>query len=131
MGRTDERERHRGGSRWLVRGAGTAVAALVVAGLVPGTALAAPGDTPVAEAQAERDAAAARVGEIGAQLAQAQERVDAARRGAQIALQEYEVRRAAQDEARAAADAAAAAAERAVAELARGRAQVVAFARSS
>ena len=112
MGRTDERERHRGGSRWLVRGAGTAVAALVVAGLVPGTALAAPGDTPVAEAQAERDAAAARVGEIGAQLAQAQERVDAARRGAQIALQEYEVRRA-------------------VAELARGRAQVVAFARSS
>ena len=131
MGRTDERERHRGGSRWLVRGAGTAVAALVVAGLVPGTALAAPGDTPVAEAQAERDAAAARVGEIGAQLAQAQERVDAARRGAQIALQEYEVRRAAQDEARSAADAAAAAAERAVAELARGRAQVVAFARSS
>ena len=131
MGRTDERERHRGGSRWLVRGAGTAVAALVVAGLVPGTALAAPGDTPVAEAQVERDAAAARVGEIGAQLAQAQERVDAARRGAQIALQEYEVRRAAQDEARAAADAAAAAAERAVAELARGRAQVVAFARSS
>ncbi len=131
MGRTDEREGHRGGSRWLVRGAGAAVAALVVAGLVPGTALAAPGDTPVAEAQAERDAAAARVGEIGAQLAQAQERVDAARRGAQIALQEYEVRRAAQEEARAAADAAAAAAERAAAELARGRAQVVAFARSS
>ena len=87
------------GSRWLVRGAGTAIAALVVAGLVPGTALAAPGDDQVAEAQAERDAAAARVGEIGAQLAQAQERVDAARRGAQIALQEYEVRRAAQQEA--------------------------------
>jgi peptidoglycan DL-endopeptidase RipA len=119
------------GSRWLVRGAGTAIAALVVAGLVPGTALAAPGDDQVAEAQAERDAAAARVGEIGAQLAQAQERVDAARRGAQIALQEYEVRRAAQQEAQVAADAAAAAAERAAAELDRGRDQVVAFARSS
>lgn len=116
---------------WLVRVAGTAVAVLVVAGLVPGTALAAPGDDQVAEAQAERDAAAARVGEIGAQLAQAQERVDAARQGAQIALQEYEVRAAAQQEARVAADAAAAAAERAAVELARGRAQVVDFARSS
>ena len=122
---------HPGCSRWLVRGAGTAVAALVVVGLVPGTALAAPGDDQVAEAQAERDAAAARVGEIGAQLAQAQERVDAARRGAQIALQEYEVRRAAQDEAQATADAAAAAAEQAAAELDRGRDQVIAFARSS
>ncbi len=119
------------GSRWLVRGAGTAIAALVVAGLVPGTALAAPGDDQVAEAQAERDAAAARVGEIGAQLAQAQDRVDAARRGAQIALLEYEVRQAAQEKARVAADAAAAAAERAAAELGRGRDQVVAFARSS
>ncbi|WP_457035799.1 C40 family peptidase [Geodermatophilus sp. SYSU D01176] len=105
--------------------------ALVLAGLVPGTALAAPGEAEVAAAQAERDAAAARVGEIGAQLTRAQERVDAARRGAQIALQEYEVRRAAQEEAQAVADAAAAAAERALAELARGRDQVVAFARSS
>jgi cell wall-associated NlpC family hydrolase len=109
-----------------VRGAGTAVTALVLAGLVPGTAVAAPGDDEVAAAQTERDAAATRVGEIGAQLAQAQERVDAARRGAQIALQEYEIRQAAQEEARAAADAAAAAAE-----LGRGRDQVVAFARSS
>jgi cell wall-associated NlpC family hydrolase len=114
-----------------VRGAGTAVTALVLAGLVPGTAVAAPGDDQVAAAQAGRDAVAARVGEIGAQLAAAQERVDAARRGAQIALQEYEVRRAAQEEARATADAAAAAAERAAAELRRGRDQVVAFARSS
>ncbi|MGY1680427.1 C40 family peptidase [Geodermatophilus sp. SYSU D01176] len=114
-----------------MRGAGTVLTALVLAGLVPGTALAAPGEAEVAAAQAERDAAAARVGEIGAQLTRAQERVDAARRGAQIALQEYEVRRAAQEEAQAVADAAAAAAERALAELARGRDQVVAFARSS
>ncbi|ADB74773.1 NlpC/P60 family protein [Geodermatophilus obscurus] len=131
MGRTDERESHPRRSGWLLRGAGTAVTALVLAGLVPGTAVAAPGDDQVAAAQAERDVAAARVGEIGAQLAAAQERVDAARRGAQIALQEYEVRRAAQEEARATADAAAAAAERAAAELRRGRDQVVAFARSS
>jgi peptidoglycan DL-endopeptidase RipA len=131
VGRTDERESHPRRSGWLVRGAGTAVTALVLAGLVPGTAVAAPGDDEVAAAQTERDAAAARVGAISAQLAQAQERVDAARRGAQIALQEYEVRQAAQEEARVAADAAAAAAERAAAELGRGRDQVVAFARSS
>ena len=131
MGRTDERESHPRRSGWLVRGAGTAVTALVLAGLVPGTAVAAPGDDQVAAAQTERDVAAARVGEIGAQLAAAQERVDAARRGAQIALQEYEVRRAAQEEARTTAAAAAAAAERAAAELRRGRDQVVAFARSS
>jgi peptidoglycan DL-endopeptidase RipA len=131
VGRTDERESHPRRSGWLVRGAGTAVTALVLAGLVPGTAVAAPGDDEVAAAQTERDAAAVRVGAISAQLAQAQERVDAARRGAQIALQEYEVRQAAQEEARVAADAAAAAAERAAAELGRGRGQVVAFARSS
>ncbi|SDM25936.1 Cell wall-associated hydrolase, NlpC family [Geodermatophilus siccatus] len=131
MGRTDERESHPRRSGWLARAAGTAVTALVLAGLVPGTAVAAPGDDEVAAAQTGRDAAAARVGAISAQLAQAQERVDAARRGAQIALQEYEVRQAAQEEARVAADAAAAAAERAAAELGRGRDQVVAFARSS
>jgi peptidoglycan DL-endopeptidase RipA len=131
VGRTDERESHPRRSGWLVRGAGTAVTALVLAGLVPGTAVAAPRDDEVAAAQTERDAAAVRVGAISAQLAQAQERVDAARRGAQIALQEYEVRQAAQEEARVAADTAAAAAERAAAELGRGRDQVVAFARSS
>ena len=131
MGRTDERESHPRRSGWLVRGAGAAVAALVLAGLVPGTAAAAPGEDEVAAAQTERDAAAARVGAIGAQLAQAQERVDAARRGAQIALQDYEVRQAAQEEARVAAEVATAAAERAAADLDRGRDQVVAFARSS
>jgi peptidoglycan DL-endopeptidase RipA len=131
VGRTDERESHPRRSGWLVRGAGAAVTALVLAGLVPGTAVAAPGDDEVAAAQTERDAAAARVGEIGAQLAQAQERVDAAHRGAQIALQDYEIRQAAQEEARAAAAAAAAAAGRAAVELGRGRDQVVAFARSS
>ncbi|WNV73877.1 C40 family peptidase [Geodermatophilus sp. DSM 44513] len=127
---TDGRDGRRG-SGWRARGAGTAVAALVVAGLLPEPALAAPGDTPMAGAQDERDAAAARVAEIGVRLAQAQERVDAARHGAQIALQEYEVRRAAQQQARATADAAAAAAGRAAAELARGREQMAAFARSS
>ena len=131
MSRTDERESHPRRSGWLVRGAGAAVTVLVLVGLVPGTAVAAPREAEVAEAQAERDAAAARVGEIGAQLAAAQERVDAARRGAQIALQEYEVRQAAQQEAQVAAEAAAAAAERAAAALDHGRDQVVAFARSS
>ena len=127
MGRTDEWASR----RWLVRGAGTAVTALVVAGLVPGTALAAPGDPSVAEAQTERDAASARVGEITAQLAQAQQRVDDAHHRSQIALQDYEERLTAQQEARAVADAAAAAAAQAAADLQVGRDQVVAFARSS
>ncbi len=118
MGGTDVRESHPS-SRWLVRGAGTVVAALVVAGLVPGTALAAPNEDQVAQAQAGRDAAAARVEEIGAQLAAAQQQVDAAHHRAQIALQDYEERAAAEQEAQAAA------------ELGRGRDQVVAFARSS
>jgi cell wall-associated NlpC family hydrolase len=115
----------------VMRGAATVVAALVMAGLVPGTALAVPGEDQVAQAQAGRDAAAARVEEMGSQLAEAQQQVDAAHHRAQIALQDYEERAAAEREARAAADAAAAAAEQAAADLGRGRDQVVAFARSS
>ncbi|MFW3168458.1 C40 family peptidase [Geodermatophilus sp. CPCC 206100] len=118
------------GVRWSLRGAGTALVAVVVVGLAPGTAAAAP-DRAVSQAQAARDAAAARVGDLSAQLASAQAAADAAHQSAQIALQEYEVRRAAQEAAQAAADAAAAAAAQAQAELDRGRADVVAFARSS
>jgi peptidoglycan DL-endopeptidase RipA len=103
----------------------------VVVGLAPGTAAATPGDDAVAAARSERDAAAAQVGALSAQLADAEASADAAHQAAQIALQEYEERRAAQQEAQAAADAAAQAAAEAEAELARGRAQVVAFARSS
>jgi peptidoglycan DL-endopeptidase RipA len=126
-----ERSRARGrGPRWL-RAVGTAVATLVVVGLAPGTAAATPGDDAVAAARSERDAAAAQVGALSAQLAEAQAAADAAHQAAQIALQEYEERRAAQQEAQAAADAAAQAAAEAEAELTRGRAQVVAFARSS
>ncbi|MBB3085655.1 C40 family peptidase [Geodermatophilus sabuli] len=100
-------------------------------GLAPGTASATPEDDAVAAARSERDAAAAQVGAISAELAQAEASAAAAHQAAQIALQEYEERRAAQQEAQAAADAAAEAAVQAEAELARGRAQVVAFARSS
>ncbi|MGY1692778.1 C40 family peptidase [Geodermatophilus sp. SYSU D01105] len=118
-------------SRWLLRGIGTAVAALVAVGATPGAALAAPGDAEVADAQAARDAAAAQVGQVSAQLAEAEAAAAAAHQAAQIALQEYEERLAAQQEAQAAADEAAAAAERARAALTRGREQVAEFARST
>ncbi|WP_345771814.1 C40 family peptidase [Geodermatophilus sabuli] len=133
-----DRRTHSGGShpgnrgiRWISRTLGAGLTALVVVGLVPGTAGAAPGDAAVAEAQAARDAAAAQVGAVSAELARAQASADAAHQNAQIALQEYEERRAAQEAAQAGADAAAAAAAQAAADLARGRAQVAAFARSS
>ncbi|MGY1632822.1 C40 family peptidase [Geodermatophilus sp. SYSU D01186] len=128
--RTEQGRARVRGPRWL-RGVGTAAAALVVVGLAPGTALATPGDDAVAAARSERDAAAARAGALSAQLAEAEAAADAAHQAAQIALQEYEERRAAQEEAQSAADAAAEAAAEAEADLARGRAQVVAFARSS
>jgi peptidoglycan DL-endopeptidase RipA len=116
--------------RWVLRGIGTAVAALVVVGLAPGAAVAAP-DRAVSEAQAARDAAAARVGDLSAQLASAQAAADAAHQAAQIALQEYELRREAQEAAQAQADAAAAAAAQAAADLQRGRDDVASFARAS
>ncbi|MGY1643097.1 NlpC/P60 family protein [Geodermatophilus sp. SYSU D00703] len=117
--------------RWLLRGIGTTVAAVVAVGAAPGAALAVPGEAEVADAQATRDAAAAQVGEISAQLAEAESAAAAAHQAAQIALQEYEERKAAQEEAQAAADEAAEDAERARAALTRGRQQVADFARSS
>ncbi|MGY1815250.1 NlpC/P60 family protein [Blastococcus sp. SYSU D00820] len=126
-----ERRRHGRGRRWLVRGAGTGIVALVALGLTPGTAAAAPSNAEVAAAQAQRDAAAAQAGQVAAQLAQAQAAADAAHQAAQIALQDYEETQAAYEAAQAQAAAAEAAAAQAAAQVDQGRAEVAAFARRS
>ncbi|MGY1709730.1 NlpC/P60 family protein [Geodermatophilus sp. SYSU D00758] len=116
---------------WVLRGVGTALAALVVVGAVPGTAAAAPGDAEIADAQAERDAAAAQVGAVGARLAAAEDAAARAHQAAQIALQDYEERLGTAEEAQAAADRAAALARQATAEVEAGRVEVASFARDS
>ena len=118
-------------SRWAVRGAGTGIAALVALGIAPGVASAAPSNADVAAAQAARDAAAAQVGQLSAELATAQAAAAQAGQDAQIALQDYQETEAALEEARAAQAAAQAAADQAQDQLAEGRATVASFARSS
>ncbi|SFP45942.1 Cell wall-associated hydrolase, NlpC family [Geodermatophilus dictyosporus] len=127
---TRARTRHRQG-RLAARAAGTVLAAVVGLGLAPGVASAAPSDDEIAAAEAARDDAAAQVGVLSAQLAEAEAAAATAHQNAQIALQDYEETQAAADAAREAADAAAAAATQAEADLGTGRSQVAAFARDS
>ncbi|NEK85127.1 C40 family peptidase [Blastococcus saxobsidens] len=101
---------------------------------MPGVAAAAPrnpSDSQLSDAQQARTDAAARVGEITAQLARARADADAAHQAALIALQDYEDKQGAYETARVAADAAAAAAAHAETELRGGRDDVAAFARDS
>jgi len=125
-------------SGWSTRRAAARIAGLAVAVsclvATPGVASAAPrnpSDAQLSAAQQAKADAAARVGEITAQLAQARADADAAHQAALIALQDYEDKQAAYETAQAAADVAAAAAAQAAADLARGRQDVVAFARAS
>jgi cell wall-associated NlpC family hydrolase len=118
----------------MARIGGLVVVAALAVGLTPSVAGAAPrnpSDAQLSEAQQEKADAAARVGEITAQLAQARADAEAAHQAALVALQDYEDKQAAYEMAQAAADAAAAAAAQAAADLAAGRDDVVAFARSS
>jgi cell wall-associated NlpC family hydrolase len=113
---------------------GACAVAVICLVAAPGTASAAPrnpSDSQLTAAQQAKADAAARVGEITAQLAQAQAGADAAHQAALIALQDYEDKQAAYETARTAADAAAAAAAAAEADLLQGRADVAAFARAS
>src|SRR4051794_32090552 len=116
------------------RAVGTAVAALVVLGLTPAVADAAPrrpSDREIAEAKAAADAVEDRIRELSGQLTAAQGQVDAAHAASAIALDEYQATQAAYEAARARADAARAAADQATAALGVARADVVAFARRS
>ncbi|TFV65562.1 UNVERIFIED_ORG: hydrolase [Bacillus sp. AZ43] len=124
----------RTGTARALRVVGTAVAGLVVLGLTPAVADAAPrrpSDTQIAQAQAQADAVARRIGDLSTQLAVAQDAVDTARAEAAIALDEYQATQAAYEVAQQEAVAAAAAAAQATADLGVARAQVVEFARRS
>ncbi|MFQ1002993.1 NlpC/P60 family protein [Modestobacter sp. SSW1-42] len=124
----------RTGGRWLQRAlaAATVTAACLV--VAPGTAGAAPvnpSDEQISAAEQAEVDAAAQVGQITAALAEAQSAAAGAAAQADIALQDYEDKQGAYDEARAAADAAAAAAAQADVQLQGGRDAVAAFARDS
>ncbi|MCW2682619.1 MAG: hypothetical protein JWP33_532, partial [Blastococcus sp.] len=110
-----------------------AVLALLALGLAPAVAEAAPrpDDTQIAQARSQADAVAARIADLSREMAVAEDRVDAARGAAVIALDGYQAMQAAYQTAQAEAEAAAAAAAQATAELGVARTQVVAFARRS
>jgi cell wall-associated NlpC family hydrolase len=117
-----------------LRAVGTAVAMLVVLGLTPAVADAAPrrpSDGQIADAQRQADAVAARIGDLSQQLTAAQDTVDAAHAASAIALDEYQATQAAYQEAQLRADAAKAAADQATAELGVARDDVITFARRS
>ena len=128
-----EAVRTRAGARRRLtsRVAGVAIAALLGLVVVPGGASADPGDDRLSAAERAADTAAADVGRILEQVGAARAAVDKAHAEAETARAEYEVRAEGYERAQAAAEAAAATARRAEAALAAGRADVVAFARSS
>ncbi len=120
--------------RLVIRAGGLAVAAVLAVGIAPGTAAAAPtnpSDSQLAGAQSARDQAAAAVGSISAQLAAAQAATDSAHQQAQIALQDYEDKQAAAQQAQAESGAAVAASDAADAARDQGQAAVDDFARTS
>jgi cell wall-associated NlpC family hydrolase len=122
------------GRRWATRVVAVAAVAAAGLGTLPGLASAAPvnpSDAQLSQAQQAQQEAAAQVGQINAALAAAESAAAAASAASNIALQDYEEKQAAYDEARAAADAAAAAAVQAQADLSVGRGQVADFARDS
>ena len=122
------------GTRSALRVVGTAAAALVVLGLTPSVADAAPrrpSDTQIADAQAAADAVAARIGQLSGDLTAAQDAVDAAHATSAIALDEYQATQAAYEAAQVRSAAAAAAAAQTTADLGVARSDVVAFARRS
>jgi cell wall-associated NlpC family hydrolase len=125
---------HRTGRRWATRAVGAAAVTVACLAVAPGVASAAPvnpSDAQLGAAQQAQQNAAAQADQITAALSAAQSAADSAAADANIALQDYEDRQAAADEARAAADAAAAASAKADADLGAGRAEVVTFARDS
>jgi peptidoglycan DL-endopeptidase RipA len=134
VGTQGSRQSRTTGRRWATRVVAVAAVATAGLGAAPGLASAAPvapSDAQLGQAQQEQQAAAAQVGQINAALAEAQSAAAAASAASNIALQDYEEKQAASDEARIAAEAAAAAAAQAEAELTVGRDEVARFARDS
>jgi cell wall-associated NlpC family hydrolase len=122
------------GRRWATRSIGIAAVVTAALGIAPGMASASPvnpSDEQLSAAEQAKQTAAAEVGQITASLAAAQDAAAAASAAANIALQDYEDKQAAYEEARAAAADAADASAQADADLVKGRAEVKAFARDS
>ena len=120
--------------RWIGRAAGVAAVAALAVGVVPGVADAKPNrptSGQISAAQQAANAAAAQEGQVRAQLAQAQAALDSATAHAALALDQYEGKQQAYDDAVSKADAAKAAADKAQADLAAAKAKVASFARES
>jgi cell wall-associated NlpC family hydrolase len=121
-------------ARWIGRAAGIAVVAALAVGVLPGVADAAPhnpSDGDISSAQNEASQAARQAGQIAGQLAKAQASVDDANAHAALALDQFEGKQQAYENAQAKAAAAAAAARKAQADLSGARDDVAKFARDS
>jgi cell wall-associated NlpC family hydrolase len=118
-----------------LRLAGTAGAIGVVTalaiGLTPSVAAAAPSNSQIAAAQAAADALTSQIGALSSQLQGAQAAVDAAHSKSALALDDYQAREAAYQDAQVRADSAAAASAQATADLGVAHDELVAFARHS
>ena len=117
-----------------LRIAGAVLAAGIAVGLTPAVADAAPeppSDSQLDQAQAQADAVAQRIGDLGEQLTAAEARAEVAHAASALALDEYQATQEAFEAARAHADEAAAAAADATRALGVARDDVVAFARRS
>jgi peptidoglycan DL-endopeptidase RipA len=114
-----------------LRLAGTAIAVALAVGVTPSIAAAAPSNSQIAAAQAAADAITNHIKEISGQLAGAQAAVDQVHSTSALALDEYQARQAAYDDAQQRADAAAAASAKATADLGVAKSEIVAFARRS
>jgi cell wall-associated NlpC family hydrolase/outer membrane murein-binding lipoprotein Lpp len=129
--RAHRREHHRPVARTLL----VALAALVAVGLTPGLAAAKPKPGPtnaqINAARSDTDALADQVAQLTADLDGAGAAVEAAQEDAAIALDDYQEKQAAYDQAHAASDAASSAAATAAANLQTAREQVASFARHS
>jgi cell wall-associated NlpC family hydrolase len=125
----------RSASARALRTAGTAVAIGIVSaltvGLTPSVASAAPSNSQIAAAQAAADALTNQIGALSNQLQGAQSAVDAAHGKSVLALDDFQAKQAAYEQAQQQADAAAAASAQATADLGVARTDLVAFARRS
>jgi cell wall-associated NlpC family hydrolase len=114
---------------------GTAVALGIVSalavGLTPSVAAAAPSNSQIAAAQAAADALTNQIGALSSQLQGAQAAVDAAHSKSALALDDYQARQSAYEDAQVRADSAAAASAQATADLGVAHDELVAFARRS
>jgi cell wall-associated NlpC family hydrolase len=111
--------------------AGTALAVALAIGLTPSVAIAAPSNSQIAAAKVAADELTKKIGDLSSQLKGAQDAVDSAHAQSAIALDDFQAKQAAYEDAQQRADAAAAASAQATADLGVARGEMIAFARRS